>query len=101
MVWSINIGILVVSHGTLVDHPLHFHRYMVEAAQAEYERTQQRKTPRWILRFALDSLSLDPPPTSVVADCLEIIAIDLGCDVSNITTLDERYICSNFMGSTF
>ena len=45
------------------------------------------KVPRWTLRFALESLSLDPPPPPlVIADCLKIIAIDLGCDVSNFET---------------
>jgi hypothetical protein len=48
-----------------------FSQRMAEIAQVEYERVQRRKVPRWILRFALDSLSLDPlPPPSVVADCL-------------------------------
>ena len=51
------------------------------------------KVPRWILRFALHSLSLDPPPpTSVIADSLSIVATDLGCsDTPNTgTTPDER-----------
>ena len=67
--------------------------YIVEAAQVGYQRTQGEKVPRWALRFALDSLSLDPPsPPSVVADCLGIIAIGLGCGVSNIETPDERCV---------
>ena len=42
------------------------------------EMTQRQKVPRHVLRFALHSLSLDPPPpTSVIADSLRIIAIDL------------------------
>ena len=66
---------------------------MAEAARVGYLQSQCRKVPRWILRFALDSLSLDPPPPgSVVTDCLRIIAIDLGCDISNLTTPDERYV---------
>jgi len=66
---------------------------LVKLAQSEYQRTQQVKVPRLILRFALHSLSLDPsPPTSVIADCLSIIAIDLGCDVSNMGS-DERCVC--------
>ena len=61
------------------------------AAQAGYQR--RTKVPRWTLRFVLDSLSLDPPPPpSVIADCLKIIAIDLGCDISNVTTPDKRYV---------
>ena len=69
---------------------------LINLTQFEYQRTQQVKVPRWILRFALHSLSLDPlPPTSVIADCLSIIAIDLGCIISTagVTTLDEKYAC--------
>ena len=45
------------------------------------------KVPRWILRFVLHSLSRDPlPPTSVIAACLSIIAIDLDCDIT------KRYV---------
>ena len=59
------------------------------AALAVYQ--QRTKVPRWTLRFAFDSLSLDPPPPpSVIADCLKIIAIDLGCNITNITTSDQR-----------
>jgi len=51
------------------------------------------KVPRWILRFALHYLSQNPlPHSSIVAHCLLIIAIDLGCTVPNIATLDERYV---------
>ena len=75
-----------------------FTRGVAEVAQVEHQRAQRGKVPRWILRFVLHSLSLSPlPPTSVVADCLSIIAIDLGCDISNtstgFTTLDERCVC--------
>ena len=71
-----------------------FAQCMVKTAQVGYQRTQNRKVPRWVLRFALDSLSRSrpPSPTPVVASCLSIIAIDLGCDVSNVTTFDERYV---------
>ena len=57
--------------------------------------TRHEKVPRWILRFALHHLSQDPPPsTSVIADCLSIIAIDLGCTVPNTVAPDERYVSS-------
>jgi hypothetical protein len=70
-----------------------FAQSMMKAAQVGYQRKQDRKVPRWILRFVLDSLSRDPPsPASVVSSCLLIIAIDLGCDVSNTITFDERYV---------
>ena len=70
-------------------------RDTAEAARVGYQKTQQQTVPDWTLDFAFHSLSLRPlPPFPVVADCLSIIAIDLGCDVSNIgsTTLDERYV---------
>jgi hypothetical protein len=57
----------------------------------EYPRRGHKKVPRWLLRFAYHSLSQDPlPPTSAVADCLSIIAVDLGCYVSATMDLDER-----------
>ena len=73
-----------------------FAHTLVKFAEFEYPKRGRgdEKVPRWILRFALRSLSLDPlPPTSVILDCLSIIAIDLGCDISNIGTKtpDERY----------
>jgi len=55
----------------------------------------RKKVPRWVLRFSLHSLLWDPErPASAVADCLMIIAIDLGCDVSerDIRNLDKRYV---------
>ena len=70
-----------------------FARGMAGIAQAKYQWNQ--KIPRRFLLFALDSLSRDPlPPMSVIADCLSIIAIDLGCDVSKtgFTTSDERCV---------
>jgi len=70
----------------------------VKLARFGYQRTQHTKVPRLILRFALYSLSLDPlPPTPVIADCLSIIAIDLGCDVptTGSTALDERCVSTS------
>ena len=72
-----------------------FTRGVAEVAQVGQRQTQNRKVPRWILRFALHSLSLDPlPPTSAIADCLLVIAIDLDCDVSNtgFITLGEQCV---------
>jgi hypothetical protein len=73
-----------------------FTHALTNLAQSEYGwREHQKKVPRWILCFALHSLSLDPlPPPSVIIGCLSIIAIDLGCDISGDKTmpLDERYV---------
>jgi len=52
------------------------------------------KVPRWALRFAAHSLSQDLlPPTSAIIDCLIVIAINLGRDISedDFKNLDERY----------
>ena len=68
---------------------------IVEVAQSMCQQTQHAKVPCWILRFALNFLSLDPPsPISVIADCLTTIAVDLSCDDPNITALDERCVCA-------
>ena len=51
--------------------------------------------PNSALDFVLYSLFLDPLPcTSVVVDCLTIVAIYMGCDTpsSRTVTLDERYV---------
>jgi len=51
------------------------------------------KVPRWLLGFALHSLSKDPSlPTSVIVSCLSIIAIDLGCYVPGTVICDSRYV---------
>ena len=75
------------------DHEhIRFARDIVELAQVEYRR--QRRVPGWILGFTFDSLSLDPlPSATVLADCLKIIAIGLGCDISDVAASDERCVC--------
>ena len=77
--------------------PGHDHTIVAQAlselAQFKYRGSERPKVPRWILRFALRFLASDTLlPTSVVTDCLSIIAVDLDCDVSNIgdVTLGER-----------
>ena len=73
-----------------------FTNSLVQVAHEVIEN--QKKVPRWILRFVLHTLSLNPPPpASVIVNCLLIIAIDLGCDVSitRSVTLDQRYVCVN------
>jgi len=68
---------------------------LAKVARFKCQRSQRGKVPRFVLRFALHSLSLDPQPSaSIVADSLLIIAIDLGCDVpdAGTTTSDERCV---------
>ena len=71
-----------------------------ELARAEYQHRQ--KVPDWILGFSFQSLSqYTPPPASVVAHCLMVSAIHLGCNVSEIATMDERYTFESYWCSTF
>ena len=78
------------------DERISFAQDIAELAQAEYH--QQRKVPDWILRFTSDSVSLDSLRSpSIVADCLKVSAIHLGCDVSNIAALEKRCICLNLI----
>jgi hypothetical protein len=68
---------------------------LIKLVQGRHQWTRPWRVPRWILRFALHSLSLDPLPlTSVITDCLMIIAIGLGSDVSKAgaTATDERQV---------
>jgi len=56
----------------------------------------REKVPRWVLRFSLHSLLWSPEaPVSVITNCLTIVAIDLGCDISEggARNLDNRYAC--------
>ena len=72
-----------------------FARHMVDAARAEYQQTRNERMPRWILRFSLHFLSQNPPsPTSVIADCLTIIAIALDINLPGVPVSDERYVRS-------
>ena len=69
------------------------HVVLAQFAKFEYKRKQPQKVPRWIIRFAHHLLSLDPlPSASAIADCLSIIATDLGCTVSYDIPRHERYV---------
>ena len=70
-------------------------RALVKFAQFGYKESgEHAEVPRWLLRFALHSLSQDLlPPLSVISDSLSIIAIDLGCKVPGavtVTPLNQR-----------
>ena len=59
----------------------------------EYRRRKPNQVPPPCLSFSLHYLSQDSlPPPSVIADCLLIIAIDLGCNVRRATILGERCV---------
>jgi len=69
------------------------HVILLQVVRFKHRGERHRKVPRWILRFGHHILSQDPlPPAAVVIDCLSIIAIALGCTVSNTTILDERCV---------
>ena len=61
------------------------HRALTELAQSKYRRRDgQKKVPGWILSFAKQSLSQNPPLlASAIVYCLSIVAIDLGCNFSS------------------
>ena len=66
-----------------------FARDITELAQVECQ--QEQGVPKWILDFASNSLSLDPlPPAPILASCFDIIAMNLGHDISDAMTLDKR-----------
>ena len=70
-----------------------FTRDIAEIVQAEYQPALHKQVPPRILRSVLYSLSLSPvSPPSLVANCLKVVAIDLGCDVSKIAISDERCV---------
>ena len=72
------------------DKHTQFARDIAQLVQVKCQ--QKQEVPTWTLNFALGSLNLDPlPPASVVADCLKLSAAQLGCDVSGVAALDERY----------
>ena len=74
-----------------IQEHISFAQRMVQAAQEGYRHTQHRKVHRWILRSSVYPLSLGPlASASVIADCLTIVAIDLGCDIPSIATVEER-----------
>lgn len=71
-------------------------RALTELAQSKYRRREdgRKKVPRWILGFAMQSLLRNPHlPTSATVDCLSILAIDLGCNISNPETTNLRGRC--------
>ena len=81
------------SHKVSSQEHLPFSRRIAEAARLTFEQTLRRKVPRWTLRSAFHLLSLGSVfPPSVVADCLMIIALDVGCDVEFTISLGERCV---------
>jgi len=59
---------------------------LTNLVQSEYKR--RKKVPCWILHFVLHTLSMVPPPsTLVIVNCLLIIALSLDCDISEIRNI--------------
>ena len=66
---------------------------LTKIVQFWYQEYRRPWKPHWHLLFVLHSLSQSPlPSTSVVVDCLSIIAIALGCSPLNTIALDKRYV---------
>lgn len=84
------------SYNPTVDELTPFSRALAQVAQFEYHRGEGHpKVPQWLIRFALRFLSQAPlPPTSVVVDCLTIIATELGCTLpdANRVTSGQRHV---------
>jgi len=79
-----------------LDELIPFAQALAQVAQSEYQSCERgnRKVPRWLLRFALRFLSQDSlPPISVVINCLTILATDLGCNVSDISSMPSNEKC--------
>ena len=69
-------------------------RALSKLSWSEYRRREPGRVPPLCLSFARHYLSQDPlPPPSVIANCLLIIAISLGCNIPNTMTLEERCVC--------
>ena len=74
------------------EHTLMAHS-LVKFSWLELLRTAYRKVPRWLLRFALYTLSQEPmPTTSVVAACLKIIGIDIRSLIAIYIVLNDRSV---------
>ena len=81
------------------DELVPFARAMAQLAQVECCRREGEKPEilHWLVGFALRFLSRDPlPPTSVVVDCLTIVATDLGCNIPDTGAVapDEKCVCT-------
>lgn len=62
-----------------------FAQDIAELVQVEYQL--EPKVPKWVLDFAITSLSLDPlPSASILANCFEVLAINLGYNALGDTT---------------
>ena len=81
-----------------VEELVSFSRVLAQVAKFEYHKgDNESRTPCWLVCFALRFLSQEPlPPPSVVVDCLTIIAVNLGYNVSdtNNVGLDKRCVCT-------
>jgi hypothetical protein len=70
------------SYNPTTDELIPLSRTLAQAAMLERDRKTLRETPLWLIRFAFRFLTQEPlPPTSVIVDCLTIVAINLGCSL--------------------
>ena len=76
-----------------IDELISFSRALVQIAH--FKSRTPYELPEWLIEFAFRFLSQEPlPPTPVVVECLTLIAIGLGCNVSdaNNTVSNERCV---------
>ena len=93
------------------DELMKFSRAFAQVAQFNCD-THDSSIPLWLIQFVFRFLSQKPlPPTSVVVDCLTLIATDLKCNVpdaesmmqdaesvvqdANALEIVERYVCTS------
>lgn len=86
------------SNGELI----HLSRALAQASQFIYrEEKFQPQGIYWLIRFAFRFLSQDTlPPTSVVIDCLSILATELGYDVQDATGTESDDRCVHCFQTT-
>ena len=83
-------------HNPPVDELIPFSRALSQVAQSHY-KTHHSSVPAWMIKFVFRFLSQKPlPPTSVVVDCLTLIAIELECEISDVNGMEftERCVVS-------
>ena len=76
------------SYNPPMDELTTFSRTLGRLAQFKY-RTRYPSIANWLIQFAIRFLSQKPlPPTSVVVDCLMLIATDLKCNIPDANNVE-------------
>jgi len=76
------------------------HNLVKVAWYQKFGSRSRNNATHWTLHFSLYTLLRDPePPLSVVADCLSIIGIDMGCNISRSDVMNRDKRCVRANGS--